>query len=460
MKSHVRAVAAVVWAFVLTGGIALTAASPASAAATPPPWQPEVNTFANGTLSFYDSTGQLITGGSTTDSPFVAYAQGSVAGRTGDKVASIYFYTPTSSLPPGAWTGALIGSTTYPNPAAPSALASSPLPLESGAAGDEDLADYISSTPNTDSTAGYVGVYEIRLRTTAPGVAGTSLWQVADILVNGNTWTQVYPAAQTPTTTALKAAPNPATVGQKVTLTATVTPTGTAGSVQFKDGATNIGTPVAVNGTGVAKTSTTTLNQATHALSAVFTPTSTSFAGSTGTFSEVVAVTGVGSLPGTLSGKITFAPALKNTPSAGTVRYTFTAILGSVTGSTTQGSASITGATIKATVTLPAGTTCNSYTSGGFVRGANAVTYTTTGGPVAKTTLTFGSSLSSVAIPYTVSLASPTVTGSFATPSGSASHGTLVFDQTKAAATTSCGGTGLAALAFTGKKGTSSLTIG
>ena len=99
MKSHVRAVAAVVWAFVLTGGIALTAASPASAAPTPPPWQPEANTFANGALSFYDSSGHLITGGSITDSPFAAYAQGSVASRTGDKVANIYFYTPTSSLP-------------------------------------------------------------------------------------------------------------------------------------------------------------------------------------------------------------------------------------------------------------------------------------------------------------------------------------------------------------------------
>ena len=83
------------------------------------------------------------------------------------------------------------------------------------------------------------------------------------------------------TTTALGVTPaSPVTQGATVVLKATVTPTAAAGTVQFKDGATNLGSPVAVSG-GIASLSTTALSVATHSLTATFVPTATTYTGST-----------------------------------------------------------------------------------------------------------------------------------------------------------------------------------
>ena len=64
---------------------------------------------------------------------------------------------------------------------------------------------------------------------------------------------------------------SPAVAGTGETLTATLTPASAVGSVQFKDGATLIGSPVTV--TGGSASLSTTLPVGTNALSAVFTPT-------------------------------------------------------------------------------------------------------------------------------------------------------------------------------------------
>jgi uncharacterized repeat protein (TIGR01451 family) len=85
------------------------------------------------------------------------------------------------------------------------------------------------------------------------------------------------------TSTALSSNLNPSSVTQNVTFTATVTASsgGTpTGSVTFFDGATQIGGPVALNGSGVATFATTTLAVASHSVTAVFAG-STNFAGST-----------------------------------------------------------------------------------------------------------------------------------------------------------------------------------
>jgi len=65
--------------------------------------------------------------------------------------------------------------------------------------------------------------------------------------------------------------------------------------VQFEVGGTDIGGPVAVNSGGVAATADTFTTAGTENLSAVFTPSGTSFSGSTGTFSLLVQQ--AGSLP-------------------------------------------------------------------------------------------------------------------------------------------------------------------
>lgn len=87
-------------------------------------------------------------------------------------------------------------------------------------------------------------------------------------------------------TTDLIVAPNSFPQGLPVSLVAIVTPRAAAGTVQFKDGDTNIGDPVAVHsGTSVingnqvdanssaAFTLTSTLTAGAHSLTAVFTPT-------------------------------------------------------------------------------------------------------------------------------------------------------------------------------------------
>lgn len=70
-------------------------------------------------------------------------------------------------------------------------------------------------------------------------------------------------------TTSLSATPTLATVGQAVTLTASVAGNAPTGTVQFKDGGNNLGTPVAV-GNGVATLSTNQLAVGSHNVSAVY----------------------------------------------------------------------------------------------------------------------------------------------------------------------------------------------
>src|SRR5262245_36251687 len=87
-------------------------------------------------------------------------------------------------------------------------------------------------------------------------------------------------SAADPTTTSLTSSPNPSTLGENVTLTATVAPAAAAGVVQFRDGPTDLGAPVAVS-SGTASLSIDTLGLGSHPLTAQFTPTDPSFNGST-----------------------------------------------------------------------------------------------------------------------------------------------------------------------------------
>ncbi|MBB5805659.1 hypothetical protein F4560_005427 [Saccharothrix ecbatanensis] len=84
-------------------------------------------------------------------------------------------------------------------------------------------------------------------------------------------WSATDPNAPVTTSTALAVSPNaPVIAGTPVTLTATVTPASAAGTVQFKDGAANLGAAVAVNN-GVATLTTSDLAAGARSLTAVFT---------------------------------------------------------------------------------------------------------------------------------------------------------------------------------------------
>ncbi len=79
--------------------------------------------------------------------------------------------------------------------------------------------------------------------------------------------------SQASTSTTLTAAPNPAQVGQPVTLTASVLPVGAdpkslVGTVQFKDGSTSLGSATLVN--GIATLTTTALPAGSHSIVAFY----------------------------------------------------------------------------------------------------------------------------------------------------------------------------------------------
>jgi hypothetical protein len=274
----------------LVGCAALAVTVIGASAASNPPWQATPPAAEVGTLTFYNASGQEITGGNLTDSPIAAYVQGSNTINSGDTTAVLNGVTPVDGENPGQWSGENLSGppTTFPDASAPAALASSPLPLVAGSSEGESLSTYISDYPNTDTstTDGYADIYEIRLFTAHGGTATTN-YDAADVQVTGSTWSVVYPTTTlTSTTTTLTESPaSPQESGTSVTLTAAVSPSA-PGTVQFEYGTgttpTLIGSPVTV-ASGTASLSTTALPVGSDTLSAVFTPTAgSSYAGSTG----------------------------------------------------------------------------------------------------------------------------------------------------------------------------------
>jgi hypothetical protein len=266
----------------LAAGVVAPPPTAATAAPSVPPWEPVANPPQVGGLTFYDTHGNQVTGGNIDDAPIAAYVEGTNALRAGDTKATLFAVTPINGVPVGSWTGdQLSSSTVYPNSGAPGALATSSLPVVTGSAGDESLATDISNNPNNDTTSdGYAGLYVLRLFSSAPGNGASTSYDSADILVTGSTWSVDYTALQT--TTTLSASPtSPQAFGTSVTLTATVTP-GAAGTVQFSSGSTAIGSPQTVSG-GTASLVTSALPVGTDSLKAVFKPSGTGYAGSTGT---------------------------------------------------------------------------------------------------------------------------------------------------------------------------------
>ncbi|HBB87720.1 MAG TPA: hypothetical protein DC047_08910, partial [Blastocatellia bacterium] len=100
---------------------------------------------------------------------------------------------------------------------------------------------------------------------------------------------QTFTIAKAATVTAVSSSANPANVGQNVSFTATVTSTaGTpTGTVQFKDGGTNLGAPQALSGSGNATFSTSSLVAGVHTITADYSGDS-NFLTSTGTRSQQV----------------------------------------------------------------------------------------------------------------------------------------------------------------------------
>ncbi len=131
------------------------------------------------------------------------------------------------------------------------------------------------------------------------------------------------------TSTALVSSINPSTVGQSVTFTATVTGASPTGSVQFKDGAGNLGSPVALSG-GVAMLSTSALTQGTHSITAVYSGDAGNATSTSPVVSQVVNPAAAGATtttltssqnPSTLGRSVTFTATVSGTSPTGTVQF-------------------------------------------------------------------------------------------------------------------------------------------
>jgi hypothetical protein len=291
MKLNLRRAISSASVLAIAGGVLAATASLANAATTPP-WEPDPN--ALGTLTFENSTGQVVTGGNNLNHLF-DFIQASTTDPFAGTKADMQFAQPVPSTPTGLFpASAQSVATNFPNASAPAPLATSANPVVSLSPTDANLATFIQ-TVTAQTAAGFANVFQIRVFTTGPGGIGTSnnggqYWD-ADIVVNpsAGTWTQEYPASISATTTSLSANPSPALTTDSVTLTATEAPA-TAGSVDFKDGATDLGS-AAVNGSGVATLNHTFATAGSQSLTATFTPTDTAdFSGSTGNATLVVNV--------------------------------------------------------------------------------------------------------------------------------------------------------------------------
>jgi hypothetical protein len=279
MKGKFRALTAGATALAAVGIGVLVASSAALATGgggSQPPWESSVT--PNGFITFYNAQGQVITGGSITDGGLGAYAAASTGAGSGYTKATLFIKTPVSGENPGLWSGEQISSSTsFPNSSAPGPLASTSNPVETNPGTDTSLQSYIESFPNTQTATGYVGLYDVRLDATGPGLQANGYWDtVISVNTSNNTWSVDWPDYTQNTTTALSASPpSPQTPPASLTtLTATVTPAADAvGTVSFWNGSTQIGTTQSVTGTGGNTASvTTTPPTGSTTYTAVFTP--------------------------------------------------------------------------------------------------------------------------------------------------------------------------------------------
>ena len=273
MKRHIRFVLAGTAALVVAAGVLVVGAGAANAAVTPG-WEPDAN--AQGGITLYNAQGAVVTGGTLTGAPSIAYASATAAGHAGDTKAQLYIYTPQQGVAPASWNGdSLTGQTPFPNTAAPAPINGLTVPVATGTTGDLTVGDVVDEFPNTSTAAGYQNLYELRLYSTPGGLGAGSYYRV-DIEVNttAGTWTVVYPVGATATTTTLTASPeSPAPHATSVPLTSRVSPAA-AGTVRFTDGSTDLGAGTYNAATGIA-TLTITPSDGQHSFTAQFTSADT-----------------------------------------------------------------------------------------------------------------------------------------------------------------------------------------
>lgn len=174
------------------------ASTPAGAATSTPPWEPDTGN-AVATLTFYDASGNVVRSGNSADSPFETYAVASSVIRAGDKSAALYYANPSSTSSTPFWGRQLAGNfSAYPVSSGPANIQtlSQTHPVATAASGDLSLDDF-ESLVVPDTTAGYQNMIQIRMRTADASNQTGVLYADADLMIDpvAHTWTQVYPTA-------------------------------------------------------------------------------------------------------------------------------------------------------------------------------------------------------------------------------------------------------------------------
>ena len=222
------------------GPIATPAAGAAAGAAanpaTTPPWEPDPNSV--GGLIFYNVSGQVITGGSTTLHPLRPTSRARARSNpvTRRRRCSATCRCTARLLGSGAVNSS--ADRPLPEQRRAGALEDLELPVETGKAGDETLATLELDFPNTDTSSdGYADIYVLRLKTSAKGATGNTTYDSADIEVDitNSTWTVVYTqiTATGDHHGAYGSPRRPHTMAQPSSWLRKLTPSGAAGSVEF-----------------------------------------------------------------------------------------------------------------------------------------------------------------------------------------------------------------------------------
>jgi hypothetical protein len=270
MRTSFKSVVAGVVTLFVAGAIATVGATSASAAG---PFDPTLDTQNYGTVTFFNAAGQVVTSGNALDPLSAQYA---VASTTPANVVVprtvIQIFQPQPGVNPGLFSGITLNTTTlYPLTAAgvPAIVSSSPNPQGSMTAASTPFSTALGAFAL--NPAPLTNVYQVRLTNVLLNTYAAATIHIDPVT---NIWTQIDPApaaAVTPTTTSLAVSPaSPATAPANVTLAATVAPTA-AGSVQFFNGATSLGTsPVAA---GVATMTLPGVAAGSFSYTATFTPT-------------------------------------------------------------------------------------------------------------------------------------------------------------------------------------------
>jgi len=241
---------------------------------------------ANGTISFFDASGNQITSGPLA-APFAAYAVASSAtAKTGTTKATLFVATPdhtkTNSL---QWFNQqLTAASNWPlvgAPAGVTAVEGAGVPAVAVADGDGDLAGAFAGAVN-DPTAGYDHIMQVRLEDSGAGKpAGAPFWQ-ADLWIDttAGTWTQVYPVPAAKVDTAVSTiTASPATPAPQgttsVALSATLSAADSShpgGSVHLFNGASDLGVASLNAATGAITATATVADSATYSFTFKYTP--------------------------------------------------------------------------------------------------------------------------------------------------------------------------------------------